>query len=91
MEPIMNVLFYTKPGCHLCEDVEILLHNLQDVAPFTLEKRNILSNDAWFDRYWNKIPVVVIEDGPTLYSPIRPVELRAAILAAKNQTAPNIP
>lgn len=83
----MKVLFYTKPGCHLCEDVEILLHNLQDVASFELETRNILTNDKWFDRYWNKIPVVVIEDGATLYSPIRPVELRAAILAAASPAA----
>lgn len=28
MEPEKSVILYTRPGCHLCEHVETLLHRL---------------------------------------------------------------
>lgn len=38
MEPVKQVILYTRPGCHLCEHAETLLQNLKvDFQPVDIE------------------------------------------------------
>jgi hypothetical protein len=75
----MQITLYTKPGCHLCEDVKADLLHLQREFGFALCERNIDVHPEDFERYRYLIPVVDIEDGPMLYAPIEPYELHGAI------------
>jgi glutaredoxin len=55
-----HVVFYTKPGCHLCAEarIEIARAGLRDL--YTFEEINILSDPDLQRRYGHDIPVVVI-------------------------------
>ncbi|MGH2863457.1 MAG: glutaredoxin family protein [Solirubrobacteraceae bacterium] len=56
-----TVVLYTRPGCHLCEDALALIEQVRTRVPFELEQRDIESDDEWFRRYLERIPVVEIE------------------------------
>jgi hypothetical protein len=71
-------MFYTKPGCHLCEDVAEALAVLAERWPLQLTTIDILSDLDLHRQYWDKIPVVVVGE-TTLYAPITAEMLRAAI------------
>jgi len=53
----MHLILYSKPGCHLCTGLEEKLAQVTDPA-FTLEVRDITTNDAWFAQYEYTIPVL---------------------------------
>ncbi|KKJ00353.1 glutaredoxin family protein [Prochlorothrix hollandica] len=53
----MDLILYSKPGCHLCEGLEEKLRSLTD-PPLTLEVRDIRTNDAWLLAYELEIPVL---------------------------------
>src|SRR5699024_8120220 len=58
VEIMLQVYFYTKTHCPLCEDAKALLLLLQHDYPFNLEERDIYTNDAWLEAYQISIPVV---------------------------------
>ncbi|VEP15359.1 Glutaredoxin 2 [Hyella patelloides LEGE 07179] len=53
----MQLILYSKPGCHLCEGLQ---EKLAQVAKydFDLEIRDITTNDEWFNAYQYEIPVL---------------------------------
>jgi glutaredoxin len=53
---------YTKPGCHLCEDLRATLDELQPEHGFSLEEIDIAAHPALFARYRYDIPVL-LKDG----------------------------
>lgn len=56
----MTVTLYSKPGCHLCEDVRAMLDDLAAERGFTVEI-DIHTNPSLYARYRYEIPVVVLE------------------------------
>lgn len=56
-----HVIFYTKPGCHLCEDAEREIASAGCAGEFIFEKVNILSDPELQRRYGAEIPVVLID------------------------------
>ena len=61
----MRVTIYTKPGCHLCEDVEAKVRSVMAKAPFALETVNIMLDPMLQMQFAFDIPVVQI-DGKTV-------------------------
>ncbi|MGY0693578.1 glutaredoxin family protein [Virgibacillus sp. FSP13] len=57
---MFNVIFYTKENCSLCEDARSLLDLLQHDYSFTIEERDIYTNDEWLEEYQLLIPYVKI-------------------------------
>ena len=55
-----HVILYTKPGCHLCEEVrqEMLAAGIPD--EYTYEEVNIEQDSAANERYRFEIPVITI-------------------------------
>ncbi len=58
----MQLVLFSKPGCHLCEGLEEKLRQIQDVE---LEIRDITTRDDWFQMYEYEVPVVLMEPSPT--------------------------
>ena len=56
-----KVTLYGRPGCHLCEDALALIQRVRTRVPFELEQRDIESDDEWFKRYLERIPVVEVD------------------------------
>lgn len=63
----MQLVLYSKPGCHLCEGLEEKLAALSHLA-FALDVRDITTQAHWFEAYQYAIPVLcqVVDtpDGP---------------------------
>ena len=57
-----QVTLYSKPGCHLCEEMksEIARANCSDL--YDLQEVNIESDAGLFARYRFDIPVLLIDD-----------------------------
>ncbi|ACK72590.1 glutaredoxin 2 [Gloeothece citriformis PCC 7424] len=51
----MDLIVYSKPGCHLCEG---LIEKLQQIKTLNLEIRDITTQPDWFNAYQYEIPVL---------------------------------
>ncbi len=56
----LDVLLYSKPDCHLCDELKAQLRKLQAVYPFEWREVNILEDREAFDRFEQEIPLVFI-------------------------------
>lgn len=72
------VTFFSKPGCHLCEDVADHLEALALHYPMDITVADITRDFELHRQYWDKIPVVVIGT-TTLRAPISFVALKQAL------------
>jgi len=54
---IMQLIFYSKPGCHLCEGLYEKLQQVQSLA-LEIEVRDITTREDWFNLYQYEIPVL---------------------------------
>lgn len=80
---MIRVTLFTRPGCHLCDQVKEQLHQLQPVVPHDLQEVDIEQDVELLEKYAEAIPVVEI--GPyTLKAPIKEVDLKVALLAARD-------
>lgn len=72
MTHTMQIIVYSKPGCHLCEGLieklEQITHhtnkssNKDTNISFTLEVRDITTHEDWFAAYQYEIPVLFLWD-----------------------------
>lgn len=53
----MDLILYSKPGCHLCEGLQEKLAQVSNLE-FELEIRDINSREDWFMAYQYEIPVL---------------------------------
>jgi hypothetical protein len=58
----MQLILYSKPGCHLCEGLEEKLRSIPDLA-IELEVRDITTQPDWFAAYQYEIPVLCYVNG----------------------------
>jgi Glutaredoxin-like domain (DUF836) len=79
--PKIELTLIGKPGCHLCDDAEVVV--LEVMSEFadsvSLTKQNILDDDALFARYSEEIPVLLIDGKVHNYWRIDPERLRSAL------------
>lgn len=77
----MNVQFYSRPNCPLCEDARMMLQLVKEDVELNIEEINIEDNDDIHEKYLLRIPViesngVVIQEGridyPTLLEAFTP-------------------
>ncbi|MGF1492258.1 MAG: glutaredoxin family protein [Microcoleaceae cyanobacterium] len=58
----MDLILYSKPGCHLCEGLQEKLEqiqaNPQTNCQIELEIRDITTSEPWFQAYQYEIPVL---------------------------------
>ncbi len=53
----MQLILYSKPGCHLCEGLLEKLQQVKTIA-FELEVRDITTRPEWFEAYQYEVPVL---------------------------------
>ncbi|MEY4553627.1 MAG: hypothetical protein RL197_54 [Actinomycetota bacterium] len=72
-----------KPGCHLCDDAELVVQSvLDDFSAVSFEKANILENSELFEKYSEQIPVLLINGQIHNYWRIDAERLRQALATA---------
>jgi glutaredoxin len=55
----VTLTLYSKPGCHLCDDVRATLDELRPEHAFALEEIDITTDAELFARYRFDIPVLM--------------------------------
>ena len=80
-----RVLLYTKPGCHLCDDMLDMLRVALRGTGIAVAERNIALDLDDYERYKHDIPVLMIDGRevarhritePTLVAALREAGLR---------------
>ncbi|MGV8852619.1 MAG: glutaredoxin family protein [Rhodoglobus sp.] len=72
-----------KPGCHLCDDAREAIARVIDDLPagLTIElvEKSILDDEELHAKYWDEIPVVLINDRVHTLWRVDPTRLSAAL------------
>jgi glutaredoxin len=55
-----QVTFYTKAGCHLCEQARAMLDEITTEVDYELTEIDIRSDPALFEQYRYRIPVIIV-------------------------------
>lgn len=76
----MIVHFYTRPGCHLCEDARITLNLVQEDVSFEINEVNIEKEEELHEKYMLMIPVVEYNNKIIQYGQIDYVTILDALL-----------
>ena len=56
-----RLTLYSKPGCHLCDDMKHVIEAVAARVPLTLDIVDISTDRTLADRYGLEIPVLLIE------------------------------
>ena len=60
MRAKLNVVIYSRPGCHLCDEAKQIIEAAGCADDYTLAEINIESDPDLLRRYTNDIPVITI-------------------------------
>jgi glutaredoxin len=77
----LQITFYTKPYCPLCEETEELLEEMRRHFDFSVLKIDITQDMDAYEKYKHRIPVLRIGDRWDLSGKIDGKELREKIRA----------
>jgi len=58
---LLKIVIYSRPGCHLCDDMKDLVRKVSQTIPLTLEDIDIYGDDELEARYGLEIPVLFVE------------------------------
>jgi glutaredoxin len=77
--PRVRVVLYTRPGCHLCEEMKLEMSNAGCDGIYHLEEIDIETDAELFERYQYEIPVLLINGVEAFRHRLRPDEFRAYV------------
>lgn len=73
-----------KPGCHLCDDaretINAVIGELSTQCSVDFAEQSILDDEELHAKYWDEIPVVLINDAVHTIWRVEPARLTAALL-----------
>ena len=70
-----------KPGCHLCDEARVVVAEVAQELGVAWEERSILDDPSLHDRYWEQIPVTLVDGAPHDFWRVSAERLRAALRA----------
>src|SRR4051812_38164015 len=77
-----RVTIYSRPGCHLCDDMKDLVRKVAATVPLTLEDIDIYGDDELEARYGLEIPVLFVEGERVASARITEERLRGVLAGA---------
>lgn len=89
-----TITLIRKDGCHLCDVARgVIDHVLAELPDDTADRvevveRSILDDDQLYALWWEKIPVVLIDDRLHAHWRVASERLREAVLDATDTRAP---
>jgi hypothetical protein len=81
---VRRVTLYSKPGCHLCDEMKTVIEVVAERVPLTLEVVDISTDPDLQARYGLEIPVLVIDGTKAAKYRVTESELEAK-LAGRRQ------
>ena len=77
--PISRVQLIGKPDCHLCQDARAVVAMVCAELDLPWVERSILDDPALYDQYWERIPLVLVDEKIVEFWRIDPERLRGAL------------
>ena len=84
----MRLTIYSKPGCHLCDEMKSLVHRVvaqHSNEPIAVDEIDISSDPDLLDRYGLEIPVLLINGKKTAKYRVSEKELRRMLDARRDE------
>ena len=79
---MIALTLYSRPGCHLCDEMKDVVKRVAQSVPLQLEEVDISTSRELEDRYGLEIPVLLVEGKKAAKYRLREEELRR-ILAGR--------
>jgi glutaredoxin len=77
--PARTVTLIGKPGCHLCDDARTVVRQVAAETGATVEEQDITRDEDLHRRYWEQIPVVLVDGEQHTFWRVDPDRLRRAL------------
>jgi len=58
---VISVRIYSRPGCHLCDDMKAVVQHVAHTVPLSLEEIDISADPALEAQYGLEIPVLMVD------------------------------
>jgi glutaredoxin len=58
---VIALTLYSRPGCHLCDDMKAVIARVACTIPVTLQEVDISTDAALEARYGTEIPVLLVD------------------------------
>ena len=84
----MQLTIYSRPGCHLCDEMKAVVERVARSAagPMTIEAIDISTDPALEARYGVEIPVLMIDGKKVAKYRVRDDELRRILASRESCT-----
>jgi len=79
---VIALTIYSRPGCHLCDEMKAVINRVAESIPLQLEEIDISASHELEERYGLEIPVLFVEGKKAAKYRLREEELRR-ILAGR--------
>jgi glutaredoxin len=84
---VTTLTIITKPDCHLCdvarEIVDAVVAERPDTHEVDIEELSILDDPALYEKWWEKIPVILVDGAFHAHWRVSPDRLREALAASE--------
>jgi glutaredoxin len=84
----IDVVIYSKPGCHLCEEMKAELRRAGCEELYSIREIDIESDPDLHSLYKNDIPVLLIDGIEAFRHRLRAEDFKARILNAQKHQLP---
>jgi glutaredoxin len=74
-----HVILYTKPGCHLCDEMKREIHRAGCAELYALDEINIETDLDLLARYRYEIPVLLIDGVEAFRHRLRAADFKARL------------
>jgi glutaredoxin len=74
-----RVTLLGKPGCHLCDDARSVISRVADELGVSWEEIDINSSAELYEKYWEMIPVTLVDGVQHDFWRVSEARLRAAL------------
>lgn len=68
-----------KPGCHLCDEARAVVARVAADLDVAWDERDVTTDDALYEEYGDRIPVVLIDGSEHAYWTVDESRLRGAL------------
>jgi hypothetical protein len=73
------VTLLSKPGCHLCEEARVIIEAVTAELGEAFVELDITTDDELYTRWWEQIPVTLVDGVQHDFWRVDPDRLRAAL------------
>ena len=77
----MVLTLYSRPGCHLCDEMKAVVARVATAVPLALEEIDISTDPALEARYGLEIPVLLVDGKKAAKYRVTEDELRRILIA----------